>query len=88
MGHMKSPVLAGFLNFLWAGVGYIYVGRRVGFGVTIFIANLVAIVEIVSNVSSYGPFVYVAAFIAGMAFGIDAWKEATRANRSMGSDVL
>ena len=37
---MKKVALAGFLNFFCPGVGYIYAGRRVGFGVTLFFSAL------------------------------------------------
>lgn len=37
----KSRGLAALLNFLLPGVGYLYVGRRVGFAVLLFIAYLI-----------------------------------------------
>ena len=32
--------MAAFLNFVFPGVGYIYAGRRVGFGVMLFLSEL------------------------------------------------
>ena len=37
---MKNTGLAAFLNFVFPGVGYIYAGRRVGFGVMLFLSEL------------------------------------------------
>lgn len=40
---MKNPTIATLLNII-PGLGYLYVGRRVAFGVMILISNIVAII--------------------------------------------
>ncbi|MBI5803178.1 hypothetical protein HY448_00650 [Candidatus Pacearchaeota archaeon] len=37
----KSPWLAAILNFLLFGLGYIYVGKRVAFGIGLIIATII-----------------------------------------------
>ncbi|HED05992.1 MAG TPA: hypothetical protein ENI61_04845 [Ignavibacteria bacterium] len=41
----KSPLLAGILNFLFFGVGYIYLGKRKTFGWIMLFAGVVMTIE-------------------------------------------
>ncbi len=45
MRKNKSPILAGLLNFLFFGIGYIYLGKRKTFGWMIFFAAIVMTIE-------------------------------------------
>ena len=45
----KSPALAAFLNFILLGGGYIYVGKRVGFGTGLVVADVIFLATITFN---------------------------------------
>ena len=78
----KSRVLAALLNFLMPGVGYLYVGRRVGFGVVLFLGELLAWIGIaVGESNSFGMIFVFGAVLLSLAFAGDAWNEAGAVNR-------
>ena len=76
----KSPILAAVLNLLLPGVGYLYVGRRITFGVLLFIGYLLAIFATWSR--DFSGLELVASVIIIVAFAIDAWSEASNNNKS------
>lgn len=45
MNKDKSPILAGLLNFLFLGGGYIYLGKRKTFGWMMLLATVVMTIE-------------------------------------------
>lgn len=45
MNQHKSPMLAGILNFLFFGAGYIYLGKRRIFGWIMLLAAVVMTIE-------------------------------------------
>jgi len=45
MNKHKSPILAGLLNFVFLGAGYIYLGKRKTFGWMMLLAAVVMTVE-------------------------------------------
>lgn len=45
MNKHKSPILAGLLNFLFFGAGYIYLGKRKTFGWLMLLAAVVMTIE-------------------------------------------
>ena len=45
MNKYKSPILAGLLNFLFLGGGYIYLGKRKTFGWMMLLAAVVMTIE-------------------------------------------
>ncbi len=45
MNKHKSPILAGILNFLFFGVGYLYLGKRKTFGWMMFFAAIAMTIE-------------------------------------------
>lgn len=50
----KNPILAALLNFLLIGLGYIYVGKRMAFGILLVIyAVLLFMVPFVGQLYSY-----------------------------------
>ena len=84
--NRKRPFLAACLNFLWPGVGYLYVGRRVGFAVMLFIAELLLLLAVVTaDWSGPGGLFYAGSLLAGLAFATDAWNEAKIVNRGFGT---
>ena len=75
-------MLAALLNFLMPGVGYLYVGRRVAFGVVLFLGELVTWVGVaVGEINSFGLILLSGAVLLSAAFAGDAWSEATAVNR-------
>ena len=78
----KSRVLAALLNFLMPGVGYLYVGRRVAFGVVLFLGELVAWTGVaVGESNSFGLIFLLGAVLLSLAFAGDAWSEAGSVNQ-------
>lgn len=77
----KSRGLAALLNLLLPGVGYLYVGRRVGFAVLLFIGYLIGAAEAFSDDGTISGFEAVASIIIGFAFAVDGWGEADRRNK-------
>lgn len=82
----KSRGLAALLNFLLPGVGYLYVGRRVGFAALLFIGYLIGMGEAFSDDGTISGFEAVASIIIGIAFAVDGWGEADRRNKGSFGD--
>ena len=78
----KSPILAAVLNFLFPGVGYLYVGRRVTFAVLLFIGYLFGIFAFFIEEFRFGGLELVSSTVVAIAFAIDAWSEASNHNKS------
>ena len=77
----KSRGLAALLNLLLPGVGYLYVGRRVGFAVLLFIGVLLGTAEAYSDDGTISGLEAVGGIIIGIAFAVDGWGEADRRNK-------
>ncbi len=45
MNNRRSPILAGILNFVFLGAGYIYLGKRKTFGWMMLLAAVVMTIE-------------------------------------------
>lgn len=84
--NRKSRGLAALLNFLLPGVGYLYVGRRVGFAVLLFIAYLVGTMGFIIDDGVVNGIEAVSSFIIGIAFAVDGWGEADRRNKGSFGD--
>jgi len=79
----KNPWIAAILNLLWAGLGYIYLGKRKNFGYILFVAGLLALVDVAMNLGTYAqgnysnlitPLVVASAVLMELAFAYDAFK--------------
>ena len=77
----KSRGLAALLNLLLPGVGYLYVGRRVGFAALLFIGVLLGTAEAYSDDGAISGLEAVGGIIIAIAFAIDGWGEADRRNK-------
>ena len=77
----KSRGLAALLNLLLPGVGYLYVGRRVGFAVLLFIGVLIGTAEAFSDDGTISVFEAVGGILISFAFAVDGWGEADRRNK-------
>lgn len=79
---MKKPWLAAVLNFLFYGVGYIYVGRRVLFGVVLLIVGIAETVFWLSTGTMTMPPEFIATSLAASgAFAYDGYRDAQERNR-------
>lgn len=75
----KHAWLAGLLNFFTLGLGYIYNGKRVLFGVLVLIgAGLAAYVEFSLKAAAPAlyPYSFASFLILAVATAIDGYKEA------------
>ena len=74
----KNPWIAAVLNVLIAGLGYVYIGKRVVFGALLIVSEFVAYIWFFSTpeVSSifYNSILLVSAVLAIAAFGFDAFQ--------------
>jgi hypothetical protein len=84
MSKTKKPWLAAVLNLVLNGVGYIYNGKRVVFGVLILISSIISYFIEGSDInilSSEVKVIAVAAYlIMTIAFTLDAYQEAKEIN--------
>jgi hypothetical protein len=81
----KSPWLAAILNLLFNGVGYIYNGKRIIFGILILVPYLLSHVvdgsQILANMSPETTAIAVLSLImTSSAFAYDAFQEAKKIN--------
>ena len=77
---MKKPWLAAVLNFFFFGVGYIYVGRRVLFGILLIIVGIVDGIFWLSTGSMPPQFIATTFVISG-AFAYDGYRDAEERNK-------
>ncbi|MBI2044356.1 hypothetical protein HYT24_03265 [Candidatus Pacearchaeota archaeon] len=75
----KKPWLAAILNFLIIGLGYIYTGKRIEFGIGLIIAYVVFVTLSWSYEYTWADFVLEVA--VGLLFAYDGYKTAEEVNR-------
>ncbi len=83
----KKPWLAALLNIIIAGLGYIYVGKRILFGVLLIIMEILAYIWYFIDSSTAltllsSPLVLLSGLIFIIAIAIDAYKDAKEINQS------
>ncbi len=79
MAKQKKPWLAAILNFLVAGLGYIYVGKRVGFGV-----GMIAVTIIYLGLTwnyEYPPIDWLVGIALALLFAYDGYTTAEEVNK-------
>jgi hypothetical protein len=80
----KKPWLAALLNIMISGVGYLYVGKRVAFGVLILLSEVSfqAWVMMRPDILTLmiNPWVIIGGMLWTIALGIDAYHDAKAAN--------
>lgn len=80
----KNPWIAAVLNFILAGPGYIYNGRRPLFGVALTI-GAIALTYVELNLQTAAPHLFpvmfAAVFLLNTFFAIDGWNEAKSISR-------
>lgn len=77
---MKKPWLAAVLNFFFYGVGYLYVGKRVLFGILLLIVGIVETVYWFSTLIM-PPEIIATSIIGSIAFAYDGHRDAQELNR-------
>ena len=85
--HMKTPWLAALLNFLIPGVGYIYTGKRVWFGILLIIWQILGFFVASSFFpypEGYNPWQMdlAAQLLISLIFAYDGYKTAEEVNES------
>ena len=75
----KSPILAGFLNFILPGIGYVYAGKRVGFGVGLFVATIFYLFA--TSTYSYTGVDWFFGFVIAFLFAYDGYQTAEEVNK-------
>lgn len=77
MKKKKSPVLAGILNFLFLGAGYLYLGKRKVFGWLMIVAFIVMSIELLlgnmSHLTNLANTHTLSLTLIAIAVGIDAY---------------
>lgn len=72
----KNPYLAAILNFVLYGLGYVYIGKKIPFGILLIIVDLVFVYSVsVHNVVFSIPF-NLAWVLLGISFAYDGYKDA------------
>ena len=82
----KNPWVAGILNFFFWRLGTIYVGKRMGVGVLMFLASLWATYVENALVGMDSPNfkpLFAAFFIVGVAMAWDGYREAKSTKSAM-----
>jgi TM2 domain-containing membrane protein YozV len=77
----KNPVIALILNLIIWGVGYIYNGKRVGFGVLLLFADIIGMTLLSFSLAIINPFFWFTIIILSLAFAHDGYKEAKEINK-------
>lgn len=74
----KKPWLAALLNILVTGLGYIYIGKRVLFGILLIIGEIFAYIWVFTDPRAFSLFENIWVSLSGIlyivAFAIDAYK--------------
>lgn len=92
---MKKPWLACVLNIILPGVGYVYVGHRVAFGILLFISNLFIWSFSWPSGWSWSKLsnsmlasIFIAVILTTIAFAYDAYKDAQEVNLRSGEKAI
>lgn len=76
--EMKKPWVAALLNFLIAGLGYLYVGKRVGFGVGLVLWEVTFLG--LSATNELSAIELLSMIMLGLIFAYDGYATAKEAN--------
>ncbi len=76
----KNPWISAILNIVLWGLGYIYNGKRIIFGILLILADL-SIPIVALPFTFLNPVFWFFAIILTVAFGYDAYREAQKINK-------
>ncbi len=74
----KKPWVTAVLNFLLPGLGYVYVGKRVGFGIGLILSSLILWGV---SLGDLPPVVWIDGIIIAFLFAYDGYKTAEEVNK-------
>lgn len=90
MAKRKNPWLAAVLNFIFFGVGYIYNGKRIVFGILLTILAIVSYIwcftDPVMENYLYNPLAWAVSIIFLFALAFDAYQDAKKFNSFLNPD--
>ncbi|RLG12550.1 MAG: hypothetical protein DRN71_05965 [Candidatus Nanohalarchaeota archaeon] len=75
---IKKPWLAAILNLLLSGLGYVYVGKRVGFGIALVLWGVILFAMMSSQ--QIPPMMWLDSFVLSILFAYDGYKTAQEVN--------
>jgi len=78
---IKNPWLSAILNFILPGLGYVYVGKRVGFGIGLVVWGAILLYSIATI--ELHPVVWLDAFVMDILFAYDGYKTAEEVNKEL-----
>lgn len=85
---MKIPWLAALLNFVLSGVGYLYNGKRVVFGVILLASEILTLTvgigiseSFLNQILTSYPMLILGTILMQIAFAVDAYQEAKSINQ-------
>ena len=85
----RNPLIAALLNILFWGLGYLYNGKRIAFGVLLLIASfsltflllLPSTTETTTTANPLADLYSLGIYLIPIAFAYDAYKEAEELNK-------
>ena len=74
----RRPWLAGVLNLLFPGLGYIYIGKRKLFGILLIITGILILIDLnlFDTAMFQSPIALIVGIIGQFAFAYDAYNDA------------
>ena len=79
---IKDPLIAALLNFFLIGLGYLYVGKRVWFGIGLIVWNILFTGIVLLNPGLDSPLIWLDSIALSFLFAWDGWKTAEEVNKS------
>jgi len=77
--NYKNPLIAMILNLLLPGLGYVYIGKRIAFGIGLtFLGITMGFVSIYAELPRV---VFIEALAGALLFALDGWNTAKEVNR-------
>ena len=69
----KNPYVAGILNFILYGLGYVYLGKRLGFGIGLIIWSLIFTTIVLTTPTLDSPLIWLDAIMLAFLFAYDVY---------------
>ena len=79
--QLKKPWVAAVLNFILYGLGYVYVGKRVGFGIGLLLSGIILYWGV--SIGDLPAVVWIDSIILAFLFAYDGYKTAEEVNRGI-----
>ncbi|MCK4997152.1 hypothetical protein KAS08_02515 [Candidatus Pacearchaeota archaeon] len=76
--NAKKPVLAGFLNLIVPGLGYVYAGKRINFGIALIIFSVFYVGATINQIATFEDYFF--GIILSFIFAYDGYRTAKEKN--------